>query len=168
MIKLDRLMSLAIGAAAITLIAAAPACLAYDGPTFRSGLWKFERSLETDGQTTDRFQNNGLPIKREMTRCVNPTPDVKADFTPVEACKPRDIQKADGRYVIERVCGGYSPIKTEIDVKSDSAYTEINEGNIGKISTKETVVAQRIGDCPRRVASPRKTGGLSSRTIRLH
>jgi hypothetical protein len=54
---------------------------------------------------------------------------------------------ANGRYVVERSCGGGSPIKAEIDVKSDSAYTEINEGNIGKMSTKETVVAQRIGDC---------------------
>ena len=149
MTTLDRLMSLTVAAIAIALLAESPACLAYDGPTFRSGLWKFERSLETDGKTTDRFQNNGLPIKREMTRCVNPTADVKADFTPVAGCKPMDVQKADGRYMIERTCGGYSPIRTEIDVKSDSAYTEINQGNIGKISTKEAIVAQRIGDCVR-------------------
>jgi hypothetical protein len=149
MTTLDRLMSLTVAAIAIALLAESPACLAYDGPTFRSGLWKFERSLETDGKTTDRFQNNGLPIKREMTRCVNPTADVKADFTPVEGCKPKDIQRTDGRYVVERACGGFSPIRTEIDVKSDSAYTEINAGNIGQISSKETVVAQRIGDCVR-------------------
>jgi hypothetical protein len=41
------------------------------------------------------------------------------------------------------------PIETQIDVKNDSAYTEINQGSIGKISTKETVVAQRVGDCER-------------------
>lgn len=138
---------LTMAAAAIALVAAAPACLAYDGPTLRSGLWKFERTLESDGKTTNRLQNNGLPIKREMTRCVNPTPAVKAEFTPLEACKPRDLEKADGRYVLERTCGGGSPIKTQIEVKGDSAYTEINEGNIGKIPTKDTVVAQRVGDC---------------------
>jgi hypothetical protein len=149
MTKLDHLMSLAVASIAIALLAESPACLAYDGPTFRSGLWKFERSLETDGKTTDRFQNNGLPIKREMTRCVNPTADLKADFTPVEGCNAKDIQRADGRYVVERVCGRRSPIRTEIDVKSDSAYAEINEGNIGQMSTKETVIAQRIGDCVR-------------------
>jgi hypothetical protein len=33
--------------------------------------------------------------------------------------------------------------------KNDSAYTETNQGSIGKISTKETVVAQRVGDCER-------------------
>jgi hypothetical protein len=147
MTKPDRLMPLAIAAAAIALVAAAPACFAYDGPTFRSGLWKFERTLETDGKTTDRLQDNGLPIKREVTRCVNPTSAVKAELSPIEACKPRDFQRANGRYAVEKICGGTSPIKTVIDVKSDSAYTEIDEGNIGKMSTKETVVAQRIGDC---------------------
>jgi hypothetical protein len=38
-------------------------------------------------------------------------------------------------------------METQIDVKNDSAYTEINQGIIGKISTKETIVAQRVGDC---------------------
>jgi hypothetical protein len=138
---------LAFVTAAIALAAATPVSRAYDGPTFRSGLWKFERSLETDGKTTNRLQANGLPIKQEVTRCVNPTAAAKAEFTPFEACKPLDFRKTDGRYVVERSCGGGSPIKSEIDVTSDSAYTEINEGNIGKMSTKETVVAQRIGDC---------------------
>ena len=155
MTKLNQL-SLAI-ATAIAMAAAAPACSADDGLTFRSGLWKFERTLETDGKITNRYEDNGLPIKQEVTRCVNPTPAVKAEFTTFEACKPKDVekdveknfQKTDDRYVIERTCGGYSPIRTEIDVKSDSAYTEINQGNIGKISTKETIVAQRIGDCVR-------------------
>jgi hypothetical protein len=153
MTKLNHLVSLAT---TIAVVAATPACLAYDGPTFRSGLWKFERTLETDGKTTNRYEDNGLPIKQEVTRCVNPTPAVKAEFTTFEACKPKDVehveknfQNTDGRYVIERICGGYSPVRTEIDAKSDSAYTEINEGRIGQISTKETVVAQRIGDCVR-------------------
>jgi len=76
-----RRMLLAI-AAACALLATSSASFAYDGPTFRSGLWKFERTLET-----------------------------------------------------------------EINVKGDSAYTEIHQGSIGKIPTKETVVAHRVGDC---------------------
>ena len=43
-------------AAVVVLFATTPACLAYDGPTFRHGLWKFERTLETDGETTDQLQ----------------------------------------------------------------------------------------------------------------
>jgi hypothetical protein len=140
-------------AAVVVLFATTPACLAYDGPTFRSGLWKFERTLETNGEATNRLQTSGLPIAREITRCVNPTSAMKAQFTTelYGACKAQDFRKTDGGYVFQKFCGSGAPIKTQIDVKSDSAYTEINQGNIGKISSKETIVAQRIGDCrPRR------------------
>jgi hypothetical protein len=140
---------LAIAAAATALFAATPACLAYDGPTFRSGLWKFERTLETDGEVTNRLQTSGIPIAREMTRCVNPTSAMKAQFTPhvFGACKPKNFRKTDGGYVFQKFCGSGAPIETQIDAKGDSAYTEINQGNIGKISSKETVIAQRVGDC---------------------
>jgi hypothetical protein len=141
---------LAIAAPAIALFAATPACLAYDGPTFRSGLWKFERTLQTDGRTTDRLQTSGLPIARETTRCVNPTQAMKGEFTPFNACSTKDLRKTDKGYVFQKVCGGGTPIRTEIDVESDSAYTLINEGDIGKIPTKEIVVAHRVGDCRRR------------------
>jgi hypothetical protein len=136
--------------AAIALFAAMPACLAYDGPTFRSGLWKFERTLEADGKPTNRLPTSGLPIDREMTRCVDPTSALKAEFTPSHfgACKTKDVRKTDGGgYVFQRACESGVPIETQIDVKNDSAYTEINQGSIGKISTKETVVAQRVGGC---------------------
>jgi len=137
--------------AAIALFAAMPACLAYDGPTFRSGLWKFERTLEVDGKPTNRLPTSGLSIDREMTRCVDPTSALKAEFTPSHfgACKTKDVRKTDGGYVFQRACESGVPIETQIDVKNDSAYTEINQGSIGKISTKETVVAQRVGDCER-------------------
>lgn len=135
-------------AAAVALFAAMPACLAYDGPTFRSGLWKCERTLETGGKATNRLQTSGLSIDRQMTRCVNPTSALKAEFTPrFGTCKTRDFRKTDGGYVFQKICGGGAPIETQIDVKDDSAYTQINQGNIGKIPTKETVVAQRVGNC---------------------
>lgn len=136
-------------AAATALFAAVPACRAYDGPTFRSGLWKFERTLETDGKPTDRLPTSGLPIDREMTRCVDPTSALKAEFTPSHfgACETKEVRKTDSGYVLQKTCGSGGPIETQIDVKNDSAYTEINQGSIGKISTKETVAAQRVGDC---------------------
>jgi hypothetical protein len=139
-------------AAAVALFAATPACLAHEGPTFRSGLWKFERTLETDGKETNRLQTSGLPIAREMTRCVDPTSAMKAAFAPnaFGVCKTKDVRKTDGGYVFQKICGRLAPIETQIDVKSDSAYTEINQGNMGKISSKEIVVAQRVGDCLRR------------------
>ena len=143
----------------MVLFAALPRCLAYEGPTdptVRAGMWKFERTLETDGEATNRLQTSGLPIAREMTRCVNPTSELKVQFTsgltPFTAghCDTKHLEKTDEGYAFQKICGRAEPIKTEINVKNDSAYTEIHEGKIGKLSSKETVVAQRVGDCQRR------------------
>jgi hypothetical protein len=141
-------MLLAI-AAVCALFATSSASFAYDAPTFRGGLWKFERTLETDGKPNDRLQTSGLPIARQMTRCVNPTLELEAELTPLKAggCSTRDLRKTDDGYVFQKICGGTVPIKTEINVEGDSAYTLIHEGSIGKIPTKETVVARRVGDC---------------------
>ncbi len=135
--------------AACALLATSSASFAFDGPIFRSGLWKFERTLETDGKPNDRLQTSGLPIDRQMTRCVNPTQALKAEFTPLKvgACSTKDLRKTDDGYVFQKICGSAAPIKTEISVKGDSAYTEIHQGSIGKIPTKETVSAHRVGDC---------------------
>jgi hypothetical protein len=134
-------------AAACALLATSSASFAYDGPTFRGGLWKFERTLETDGKPNDRLQTSGLSIDRRMTRCVNPTLELEAEFTPLKVggCSTRDLRKTDDSYVFQKICGGAAPIKTEISVKGHSAYTEIHD--VGKIPTKETVVAHRVGDC---------------------
>jgi len=95
-------------AAACALLATSSASFAYDGPTFRSGLWKFERTLETDGKPNDRLQTSGLPIARQMTRCVNPTLELKAEFTPLKTggCSTKDLRKTDDGYVFQKVCGG--------------------------------------------------------------
>jgi len=136
-------------AAACALLTAESASLADDGPVLRSGLWKFERTLETNGQPTNRLQTSGLPIAQETTRCVNPTQALKVELASPQSgsCSKKDLQKTDDGYVFEKVCSGTTPIKTEIDVTGDSAYTEVNEGTIGKSSTKETLVAHRVGDC---------------------
>jgi hypothetical protein len=139
-------------AAACVLFASKSEGFANNGPAFRGGLWKFERTLETNGKPTDRRQTSGLLIERQIIRCVNPTHALQSEFTPIEGgfCSTRDIRKTNEGYAFEKVCAGTAPIKTEIDVKSDSAYTEINQGNTGKISSKETLVAQRVGDCHRK------------------
>jgi hypothetical protein len=141
---------LVIAATVCALFASKSESFAYDGPVVRSGLWKFERTLETDGKRTDRLQTSGLLIDREMTRCVNPTAALKLEFAPLQfgTCSAKDVRKTDEGYVFLKVCAGTAtPIKTEINVESDSAYIEINQGTIGKIASKETLVARRVGDC---------------------
>jgi hypothetical protein len=62
-------------------------------------------------------------------------------------CKIRDLRKRDDNYEFQKVCRGGAPVKTTIDIKSDSDYTEINEGRIGGIATKEIIEARRVADC---------------------
>jgi hypothetical protein len=112
-------------------------------------LWNFERTIETNGEPTNRLQTSGLPIDRDTTRCVDPTHALKLELARPQfgVCSVKDLRKTDHGYVFEKICSGATPIKTELNVESDSAYTEVNEGTIGKISTKETLVARRVGDC---------------------
>ncbi len=136
-------------AVACALFAPPSASFADDGPALRGGLWKFERTLETDGKPTDRLQTSGLLFARQMTRCVNPTRALRLELPPQQfgLCSTRDLRKTDDSYVFEKTCAGVTPIKTEINVRSDSAYTEVNQGKIGKMSSKETIEAHRIGEC---------------------
>ena len=140
---------LAFAVAACALLATSSESFADNGPVLRGGLWKFERTLATNGEPTNRLQTSGLPINRDTTRCVDPTSALKLELARRQfgVCDVKDLRKTDDGYVFEKVCSDATPIKTEINVKSDSAYTEVNEGSIGKMSTKETLVAHRIGDC---------------------
>ena len=143
-----RCVVLATGAAC-ALLAARSASFADDRPTVRAGLWKFERMLETDGKPTDRVLTSGLLYARQMTRCVNPTVALLAETAPpgLGLCKIRELRKRDDNYDFQKVCGGGAPVKTTINIDGDSAYTEINEGRIGGIATKEIIEAQRVSDC---------------------
>ena len=133
-------------AALAALLATTSAVFAYDGPVLRGGLWKFERTLETNGKSSDLLQISGFA--RETTRCVNPSRVLRFEFTSrLGFCPARDVRRTDDTYVFQKVCRGTSPIRTEISIKGDSEYTETNEGKTGKIAAKETLVAHRVGDC---------------------
>jgi hypothetical protein len=143
-----RWAGLATGAAC-ALLAARSASFADDRPTVRAGLWKFERMLETDGKPTDRVLSSGLPYARQVTRCVNPTIAIQAETAPSRSglCKISDLRRKEDDYDFQKVCGDGAPVKTTINITSDSAYTEINEGRIGGTATKEIIEAQRVSDC---------------------
>lgn len=116
----------------------------FGGPTFRRGLWKFVRTIEV-GIHSDGRQKL---LEREMTRCVDPTTAMKATFSSasVGSCHSSKPQKVDNRYIFSNRCDYMGPVSTVITVKSDEAYTEVNEINVG-LPRKDLVVARRVGDC---------------------
>jgi len=137
--------------AAITWGLAAPILASaeeFDGPSFRLGMWEFERTLEHTGSLSALPQATFLTSERSA-RCVNPTEAMRETFrsSDVGNCHSAKPEKFDNRYIFSLRCDVLGPVRTEIAVESDAAYTEVNEFIAGKFKRRETVVARRLGDC---------------------
>jgi hypothetical protein len=133
---------------AIALIACASSSIAlaaqsYEGPTFRKGMWRFERTLERSGPNTK------VLVLQDMTRCVDPTNAMRATFASpdIGSCRSARPEKKSNQFIFSMRCDVLGPVRTEITVQSDTAYTELNEVAVGEFPRTDTVVARRIGDC---------------------
>ena len=122
---------------------------AKEPPRFRPGLWQFDRTLEINGKESDRRLIDNLLIKPRETRCVDPTAALPVASRPMFMCNCRVTrsQPSENEYVTLSYCGRGEPVKAGLKVESDTAYTDIREGKIGGNTTKDIIVAKRIGDC---------------------
>ena len=114
----------------------------FDGPRFRKGLWRFERTLE--------FPLHRYVVRQEeVTRCVDPTNAMKGTFASPDIgnCRSTKPERARNRYTFANRCDLLGPVRTDITVHSEEAYTELNIFNFGNFPKVDKVVAQRIGDC---------------------
>jgi hypothetical protein len=120
----------------------------FEGPSFQQGMWAFERTLENVGPSS-RLPNATFASKQEMLRCVDPTEAMKETFrsSNIGDCHSARPEKIDNRYVFSLRCDFTGPVRTEIEVGSDSGYTETNETAAGKYVKREIVIAHRVGDC---------------------
>lgn len=118
---------------------------AFDGPTFRKGMWHFVRTLELVVNKKTRYRVQA----REMTRCVDPTQAMRATFSSpsIGNCVSAKPEKSENKYTFSNRCDYMGPVSTVITVQSDESYTEVNELAVGKLAKSELVVAQRVGDC---------------------
>jgi len=131
--------------AAITAGSSAAPAQPFDGPAFRKGMWHFERVIERNPAT----DATAILMRREMTRCVDPTLSMRATFSSpnVGSCHSVKPQKIGNQYIFPMRCDYMGPVRTEITVESDTAYTEVNALSIGDMPRTDTVVARRVGDC---------------------
>jgi hypothetical protein len=137
----------------------------FEGPGFRHGLWRFDRTLE--------YPDHRLVARREeVTRCVDPTKGMKGTFASpnVGSCRSSQPEQKGNRYTFHNRCDYLGPVRTEITVHSEDSYTEINSFRDSNDFPKvDKVVAERIGDCngaePREVSSRAKSlkTGLAAR-----
>jgi Protein of unknown function (DUF3617) len=139
-----------IGLIAATLsLPAIAAAQTYDGPSFRKGLWRFERAVEFFSKSEAMPRATRIRIEPLATRCVDPTEAMKETFRPVNggSCRSQPAQKYGNSYVFPLRCDYIGPVRTVITVESDSAYREVHELTVGTSPRKETIVARRLGDC---------------------
>jgi hypothetical protein len=147
----------------IALTAAGPVSQAkadaFDGPSFRKGMWHFVRTLDLVMHKTTKQR----VMEREMTRCVDPTQAMKATFSSpsVGNCVSAKPEKSGNKYSFSNRCDYMGPVSTVITVHSDESYTELNELNVGKLPRQELVVAKRVGDCQEDIQDSGKHAALS-------
>jgi hypothetical protein len=118
----------------------------FEGPSFRQGMWRFERTMErVHAPTANRY----VLMQQDTTRCVDPTISMKETFAhrDVGRCHSLDPEKVSNRYIFPNRCDYMGPVRTEITVESDSAYIEVNALNVGAAPVVDTVVARRVGEC---------------------
>ncbi|MCC8941908.1 hypothetical protein H8A99_37150 [Bradyrhizobium sp. Arg68] len=119
----------------------------FSGPSFRKGLWRFVRTLDVVRDANKNFKYR--VVNAETTRCVDPTHAMKATFStaPVGTCVSDKPEKVGNKYTFGRRCDYMGAVSTVITVRSDEAYTELNEVSVGEHPRTDLVVATRIGDC---------------------
>ncbi len=117
-----------------------------EAPQFRKGLWNFHRTIE---RIRDASYGNQVLVQEEMTRCVDPNVAMKAIFASpsIGNCHSTRPERIGNRFVFARRCDFMGPVRTEITVESDVAYTELNVLSVGETPRQDLVVARRIGDC---------------------
>ena len=131
------------GAIALAMAATASSSLAraeqFEGPHFRKGLWRFDRTMGTEGD----------PRRQQITRCVDPTNAMKGIFAPLDvgSCRSSKAERTQSGYAFANRCDYLGPVRTTITVHSEDAYTELNVTTTGALRQVDKVIAQRIGDC---------------------
>jgi Protein of unknown function (DUF3617) len=121
----------------------AVASRAEDPPTFRQGLWQFDRTV--GGQ------------KLQTRECTNPSEELKRQnaLLAKSGCKLTPTERSGSAYSFSAECTINTPGAASVSarstsvmtVDSDSAYkVEIATTGAGT-STQEVLIARRVGDC---------------------
>ncbi len=128
---------------AILLLTISLPALADSLPVFKQGLWEFKRSV--DG-------GDGKPVTLTNQKCTDPTEDMKKKTVSMaeSGCQPSPVSRSGNLYSFSLKCtiqGIAIESNSVITFESDSAYKVDAESKQGSKSTREQLVARRVGDC---------------------
>jgi hypothetical protein len=129
------------------LCAAASPCnaMADDLPILRKGMWEYNRSVEDSAAP-------GKPTNINNKKCADPTANMKKmnEAIAKQGCKFSPIARSGNTYTFTTECqaqGAAMQSRSVITVENDSAYKINVTSTAGARSTKEILVAKRVGDC---------------------
>lgn len=115
-----------------------------DWPALRTGMWEFNRTIETPGTP-------GKPQIIQTKKCTNPSDDMKKqnEMLTKGGCQFSPVTRSGNTYTYSAVCklkvlSGTS--KSVLTVENDSAYMIRIESDLGE-QTRELLRARRVGDC---------------------
>jgi hypothetical protein len=150
--------SLALSFLLAAITAAGPALAeTEDGPRFRAGLWRFSRTIE--------YPDHRVVVRQEeTTRCVDPTRAVNGTFNSpnIGGCRSDRPERVGNRYTMANRCDYLGPVRTDITVHSDEAYTENNWIKTSNFPQVDRVLAERVGDCDATSTHLKQNTGESS------
>ncbi len=131
------------GAMTLGLVTTASVSEAQELPTFRRGLWEFNRTIEGASAKTQTMATK---------KCTNPTDDMRKqnDTLTKAGCKFSPTARSGSAYSFSSQCniqGISAHSKSVISPDGDSAYTVTIDSQQDGQATKEVLVARRIGDC---------------------
>lgn len=132
------MMVVAVAVAAVAANAAEP------GPAeFQRGMWEFTRVVDTGA---------GTPQTLTRKECTSPSADMRAqrEAGAKAGCKTSPTVTNGSTYTFTSTCNfaGQEVESTSVmTVASTSAYSVAIQSKGGGKSTKESLVAKRIGDC---------------------
>jgi hypothetical protein len=128
----------------LAAVVASPAAFADELPAFKPGFWEFRRSV--DG-------GDGRPAALTHQKCTSPTDDMreKTESLAQAGCQPSAVTRSGNLYTFSLECelqGVAVKTRTLIRFESASAYVVDAESKQGSTTTREHLVARRLGDCP--------------------
>jgi hypothetical protein len=134
----------ALFALATVAVGFAAATEAPEVPVFRQGLWSYQRVAETPGA--------GKPRPASMSRCVDPSADLKKNLGQLKArnCTVSAISRNGNAYAWTVAClvnGETLQIRSVITVENDTAFREEMSSRWGSQDSRSTLSARRVGDC---------------------
>ena len=123
----------------------AQVALADPWPTLRSGMWEYKRTMV-------RSDRPGKPIVITKRKCGNPAEDMKrqnAQFT-AAGCQCSPVRQVGNTYTFTTQCsmaGMRVQSRSTLTVENPGAYRLFVESREGGGTSKETLIARRVGDC---------------------